>query len=61
MALSGLWGSFFSRVDGAAMKKPFRRGLISPIGLKVAPAVLPAAASPAELQRMVQALRGLAK
>jgi 1-acyl-sn-glycerol-3-phosphate acyltransferase len=61
MALSGLWGSFFSRVDGAAMKKPFRRGLFSPIGLKVAPAVLPAAASPAELQRMVQALRGLAK
>ena len=24
MALSGLWGSFFSRADGAAMSKPWR-------------------------------------
>lgn len=27
MALRGLWGSFFSRKGGAAMTKPFRRGL----------------------------------
>src|SRR3989449_1291895 len=25
MALRGLWGSFFSRVDGRAMRRPFRR------------------------------------
>lgn len=27
MALKGLWGSFFSRKDGPAMTRPFRRGL----------------------------------
>ena len=26
LALRNLWGSFFSRVDGNAMSKPFRRG-----------------------------------
>ncbi len=30
MALQNLWGSFFSRVDGAAMTRPFRRGFFSP-------------------------------
>jgi hypothetical protein len=25
MALRGLWGSFFSRKDGPAMRRPFRR------------------------------------
>ena len=40
MALRGLWGSFFSRVEkGTAMVKPFRRGFFSPVGLNVAPAV----------------------
>lgn len=29
--LQGLWGSFFSRVEGRALTKPFRRGLFSPI------------------------------
>lgn len=61
MALSGLWGSYFSRVEGAAMKKPFRRGLCSRIALRVAPAMAPKAATPAELQRVVQALRGSAR
>ena len=32
MALKGLWGSFFSRHGGAAMTKPFRRGVFSRIG-----------------------------
>ena len=58
MALSGLWGSYFSRVDGAAMKKPFRRGAISRIGLQVAPAVAPELAAPEALQKMILALRG---
>ncbi len=36
MALTNLWGSFFSRAEkGAAMVKPFRRGLWSRVGLHV--------------------------
>src|SRR5262249_40763917 len=33
LALHNLWGSYFSRVEGAAMTKPFRRGLRSEVGL----------------------------
>jgi 1-acyl-sn-glycerol-3-phosphate acyltransferase len=58
MALKGLWGSFFSRKDGPAMTRPFRRGLLSKIGLAVAPAVTPAAATPEALQEIVANLRG---
>jgi 1-acyl-sn-glycerol-3-phosphate acyltransferase len=40
MALQNLWGSFFSRVEGGtAMARPFRRGLFSPVGLVVGPAL----------------------
>lgn len=35
MALSGLWGSFFSRIDGAPLKRPFRRGCRSSIALHI--------------------------
>jgi len=56
MALTGLWGSYFSRVDGTAMKTPFRRGMFSPIDLKVAAPVPPESATPEALQRKVQAL-----
>ena len=35
MALTNLWGSYFSRVDGAAMTKPFRRGVFNRVGLHV--------------------------
>ena len=58
MALRGLWGSFFSRKDGPAMTRPFRRGFFSKIGLAVAPAVAPATATPEGLQEIVTALRG---
>lgn len=58
MALSGLWGSFFSRIDGAAMSTPFRRGLFSAIDLRVGPALPPEAATPAALQACVAELRG---
>ena len=61
LALSGLWGSFFSRIDGVAMKTPFRRGLLSQITLRVAPAVTPAAATPENLFNVVRALRGAEK
>ena len=58
MALSGLWGSFFSRIDGAAMKTPFRRGVFSDIALRVGAPVPAAAATPDFLQAKVLALRG---
>jgi 1-acyl-sn-glycerol-3-phosphate acyltransferase len=58
LALRGLWGSFFSRVEGRAMKKPFRRGLFSKIGLVVAPAWPPERVTPEGLQEQVRALRG---
>jgi 1-acyl-sn-glycerol-3-phosphate acyltransferase len=35
LALTNLWGSFFSRIErGTAMKRPFRRGWFSSVGLK---------------------------
>ena len=58
MALRGLWGSFFSRRGGAAMTRPFRRGVLSKIGLAVAPPVHAHAASPESLQAIVADLRG---
>ena len=36
MALTNLWGSYFSRVEqGDAMVRPFRRGMFSRVGLQV--------------------------
>jgi 1-acyl-sn-glycerol-3-phosphate acyltransferase len=57
MALGNLWGSFFSRVEGgSAMRRPFRRGLLSRVTLDVA-APLPAAeVSPNGLRERVAAL-----
>jgi len=58
MALSGLWGSFFSRKGGAAMTRPFRRGLFSLVSLTVAPAVPAGQVTPEALQAQVAAMRG---
>ena len=58
VALQGLWGSFFSRDGGAAMTRPFRRGLFSRIGIHVGTPVRPAAAVPEALQVQVVGLRG---
>jgi 1-acyl-sn-glycerol-3-phosphate acyltransferase len=58
MALRGLWGSFFSRIEGRAMSKPWRRGLFTPIELVVGEPIAPAQASPAHLQSLVGELRG---
>ena len=58
MALSGLWGSFFSRIDGSAMQTPFRRGVFSDIALQVGAPVPPGEATPEHLQQKVLALRG---
>ncbi len=58
MALSGLWGSFFSRIDGSAMKNPFRRGAFSRIDLHIGPAIAAVNATPETLHTKVLALRG---
>jgi 1-acyl-sn-glycerol-3-phosphate acyltransferase len=58
MALRGLWGSFFSRKDGAALKKPFRRGIFTKIALAVAPVVQPVVVTPDALHAQVLAMRG---
>jgi 1-acyl-sn-glycerol-3-phosphate acyltransferase len=58
MALGGLWGSYFSRIDGVAMKSPFRRGLFSAVVLRVGAPFAAEAATPAALQAAVAALRG---
>lgn len=58
MALSGLWGSFFSRVDGAAMRRPFRRGLFSGVYLRVGAPVGADRATPELLQARTLELRG---
>jgi 1-acyl-sn-glycerol-3-phosphate acyltransferase len=57
MALTNLWGSFFSRVEqGNAMVRPFRRGVFNRVGLNVASPVGPAQVSPGLLQERVGAL-----
>jgi len=53
IALQNLWGSFFSRAGGAAMTKPFRRGVFSRVGLVAGDAVPAAAVSPAALRDRV--------
>ncbi|HEX8986621.1 MAG TPA: MFS transporter [Rhodocyclaceae bacterium] len=58
MALRGLWGSFFSRKDAAAMTRPFRRGIFSRIELIAAAAVPAANATVERLRDTVAALRG---
>jgi 1-acyl-sn-glycerol-3-phosphate acyltransferase len=57
MALSNLWGSFFSRIEqGGAMVRPFRRGVFSRVGLQVGAALPADAVSPEGLQAQVQGL-----
>ena len=58
MALRGLWGSFFSRKDGAAMSKPWRFVPFRKIGLSTGKSVSAAEASPGLLQARVLELRG---
>ncbi|MFN7277849.1 MAG: MFS transporter [Betaproteobacteria bacterium] len=58
MALQGLWGSFFSRKDGAAMSKPWRFVPFRRIGLVVGAPMPAEAVTPEGLQRTILALRG---
>jgi 1-acyl-sn-glycerol-3-phosphate acyltransferase len=57
LALTNLWGSFFSRVEqGQAMVRPFRRGFFSRVGLRAGAPLSAAEVSPEGLQQRVQHL-----
>ena len=57
LALQNLWGSYFSRIEqGTAMVKPLRRGLFSPVGLVVGPALAAAEVTPQGLREQVAGL-----
>ena len=56
LALSNMWGSFFSRAGGAAMTQPLRRGMWSRVGLAAAPALAPAQVTPQGLRGAVERL-----
>lgn len=59
MALTGLWGSFFSRIESnGAMKRPFRRGVFNRVGLNIGTPLAGAEVTPAVLQARVQSLLG---
>lgn len=54
MALTNLWGSYFSRIEkGGAMVRPFRRGFYSRVGLNVGRPVASQAVQPALLRSQV--------
>jgi len=59
MALTNLWGSFFSRVEsGTAMSKPFRRGFFNRVGLNVGAPLAAEKVAPGDLQiRVAQLLQ----
>ncbi|MGC1439794.1 MAG: MFS transporter [Burkholderiaceae bacterium] len=56
VALQNLWGSFFSRIDGRAMSRPFRRGLSSRVGINIGPALISDAVDMVSLRDAVQKL-----
>jgi len=58
VALRGLWGSVFSRAPGAPWPIRILHRIFVPLGIEVGDALEPAAATPAELQQQVAALRG---
>jgi len=59
MALTNLWGSYFSRIEqGGAMVRPFRRGFYSRVGLNVGHAVASSDVQPALLRSRVADLLG---
>jgi len=57
MALTNLWGSFFSRFEqGEAMVRPFRRGMLSRVGLNVGAPLAGTEVTPALLRERVAGL-----
>jgi 1-acyl-sn-glycerol-3-phosphate acyltransferase len=58
MALSGLWGSIFSRRNGKAMARPWTARPFRPVAIAVGNAVAASSAAPDPLQATVRELRG---
>jgi 1-acyl-sn-glycerol-3-phosphate acyltransferase len=58
MALSGLWGSMWTRSEGNPFQRSFKRGPLSALQLAVGDVVAPEQATPEYLQQQVQTLRG---
>ncbi len=58
MALSGLWGSMWTRSAGNPFQRSFKRGPLSALQLTVGEAGAPTQATPEYLQQQVQTLRG---
>lgn len=56
MALNNLWGSFFSRIEGKAMVRPFRRGFWNQVRLRVGPPIAAQDANLSSLRSAVQSL-----
>ena len=57
VALTNLWGSFFSRIErSGAMVRPFRRGVLSRVGLNAGAAIPLAQAQPEVVRARVAAL-----
>ena len=57
MVLTTLWGSYFSRVEnGDAMVRPFRRGVLSRVGLNVGSSLKADAVTPEALQKNIAGL-----
>jgi len=56
MALRNLWGSYFSRIDGVAMARPFRRGAFSRVGLVAGAPLAARGLTPSALRERVQGL-----
>jgi 1-acyl-sn-glycerol-3-phosphate acyltransferase len=57
MALTRLWGSFFSRIEqGRAMVRPFRRGVFSRVGLEIGEPLTATQTSPEALRERVAGL-----
>ena len=58
LALRGLWGSFFSRKHGRAMRRPFTRGIFNRVELVAGQPLTPQGLTPAALRQKVIELRG---
>ena len=57
MALTNLWGSYFSRIEPkGAMTRPFRRGVFNRVGLQVGAPVAAGSVDPAALRETVGSL-----
>jgi 1-acyl-sn-glycerol-3-phosphate acyltransferase len=57
MALTNLWGSYFSRIEkNGAMVRPFRRGIFSRVGLNVGSPLAASQVQPVALKVRVEQL-----